>query len=165
MTRGSAYLMDPHPLTWVRIDHTRDLGGEEKRTMRESSAARDAWLRFCEGVSKGRVEQFDDIVSQEAKLVIGTAPGEMVTERDRMKFGFETEGVTLVSRHAQGYEEGSLGWVVDEPRFGFPDGSAFDCRVTAVVRKERDTWRLVHAHFSVGVPDDEVVALQDKWSR
>lgn len=132
--------------------------------MRESSGVREAWLRFCEGVSRGQVDQFDDIVSQEATLIIGTAPGEMVTDRESMRFGFETEGVTLESRSAQGYEEGSLGWVVDEPRFGLPDGSAFSCRVTAVARKEAETWRLVHAHFSVGVPDEEVVELQERWA-
>jgi hypothetical protein len=133
--------------------------------MQESTAVASAWLRFCEGVSNGAVEQFDDIVSQQANLVIGTAPGEMITERDRMRFGFETEGVTLGSRSARGYEEGSLGWVVDEPTFGFPDGTSFDCRVTAIARKEGELWKLVHAHFSVGVPDEEVVALQRKWPR
>ena len=88
----------------------------------------------------------------------------MVTDRAAMRFGFETEGVTVESRSPRGFEEGSLGWVVDEPRFGFPDRSAFDCRVTAILRREGETWRLVHAHFSVGVPDDEVVELQKKWS-
>jgi SnoaL-like domain len=132
--------------------------------MQESPAVTEAWLRFCDGVSKSLVDQFDDIVSQEANIIIGTAPGEMVTDRAAMRFGFETEGVTLESRSARGYEEGSLGWVVDEPRFGFPNGSAFDCRVTAVAREEAQTWRLVHAHFSVGVPDEEVVELQRKWS-
>jgi hypothetical protein len=81
-----------------------------------------------------------------------------------MRFGFETEGVTLESRSARGFQEGTLGWVVDEPRFGLPDGSAFDCRVTAIVRREGATWKLVHAHFSVGVPDAEVVELQRRWS-
>jgi len=138
---------------------------KEEELMHESPAVTQAWVRFCEGVSKGQVERFDDIVSEEAKVVIGTAPGEMVTDRGAMRFGFETEGVTLESRSARGYEEGSLGWVVDEPKFGFPDGSAFECRVTAVVRKEGETWRLVHAHFSVGVPDEEVVDLQKKWSQ
>ena len=133
--------------------------------MHESSAVAEAWLRFCEGVSEGQIERFDEIVSPEARIIIGTAPGEMVTDRQAMRFGFETEGVTLESRAARGYAEGSMGWVVDEPRFGFPDGSAFDCRVTAVVRKEQETWRLVHAHFSVGVPDDEVVGLQQRWSQ
>ncbi len=132
--------------------------------MEESRAVTDGWRRFCDGVSQGRVEEFDDIVSSEAKVIIGTAPGETVTDRDAMRFGFETEGVSLESRAARGYEEGSLGWVVDEPKFGFPDGSEFDCRVTAIMRKEGDVWRLVHAHFSVGVPDEEVVELQKRWS-
>jgi ketosteroid isomerase-like protein len=132
--------------------------------MVESPAAVRAWLRFCEGVSNGRVDEFDDIVSKDAKLIIGTAPGENVSDRAAMRYGFESEGVTLESRSAQGWEEGSLAWVVDEPRFGFPDGSAMDCRVTAVFRAEAGTWRLVHAHFSIGVPDDEVVELQRRWA-
>lgn len=132
--------------------------------MEDSAAVMQAWLRFCDGVSQGRVKDFDDIVSAEAKLIIGTAPGENVSDRERMRFGFETEGVTLESRSARGFEEGALGWVVDEPRFGFPDGSGMDCRVTAVLRNETGTWRLVHAHFSVGVPDDEVVELQRRWA-
>jgi hypothetical protein len=32
--------------------------------MRESSSAAQAWVRFCEGVSEGKVDQFDEIVSQ-----------------------------------------------------------------------------------------------------
>ena len=133
--------------------------------MRESTKVRDAWLRFCYGVSQGKVEEFDDIVSQQATSVIGTAPGEMVTTREQMRFGFETEGVTLEPKNVQGYKEGSLGWIVDEPRFGFPDGSGMDCRVTAVLRQEdNNTWRIVHAHFSVGVPDEEVAELQARWA-
>jgi hypothetical protein len=120
---------------------------------------------FCEGVSNKRVDEFYDIVSAEANLVIGTTPGENVTDRSAMRFGFEAEGITIRSREAHRYEEGSLGWVVDQPRFGFPDGSGMDCRVTAILRNENGTWRLVHAHFSVGVPDDEVATLQERWSR
>jgi hypothetical protein len=66
--------------------------------MRESAAVAEAWRRFCEGVSNKRVDQFDDIVSEEAKLIIGTAPDENVSDREGMRFGFETEGVTLRSR-------------------------------------------------------------------
>lgn len=131
--------------------------------MDESSAVRDAWFGFCDGVTSGAVDRFDDLVSSDAKSIVGTAPGELVTDRAGMRFGFETEGVTLESRSARGYEEGTLGWVVDEPRFGFPDGSGMDCRVTAILRNEDGAWRLVHAHFSVGVPDEEVVALQERW--
>jgi hypothetical protein len=58
-----------------------------------------------------------------------------------------------------GYEEGSLGWVVDQPAFVFPDGSAMQTRCTAVMRQEEGRWKLVHMHLSVGVPDEEVVEL------
>lgn len=65
--------------------------------MQESVEVKEAWVRFCDGVSNGKVEEFDDIVSQEANLIIGTGPGEMATTREQMRFGFETEGVTVES--------------------------------------------------------------------
>jgi hypothetical protein len=84
-----------------------------------------------------------------ATLVIGTAPGEWVTERARLRFGFEAVGVRIEPGEPVGYEEGALGWVVDQPTFYFPDGSSR---------------RLVHMHVSVGVPDEEVAELQQRWS-
>jgi ketosteroid isomerase-like protein len=57
-----------------------------------------------------------------------------------------------------------MGWAVDDPTFISPDGSAFQGRLTFVMRQEDRRWKLVHAHFSVGVPDDEVVELQRRWS-
>ena len=130
--------------------------------MKQSEAVRNAFLRFCDRLSAGDVAAFDDLVSQEAKLVVGTAPGELVEDRSRMRYGFEAEGVRLEPSDPVGYEEGTLGWLFDQPRFVFPDDSAMQTRVTAVMRHEDGTWRIVHAHFSVGVPDEEVVALQQR---
>ena len=123
-------------------------------------------LRFCERLSAGDVASFDELVSPDpAALVIGTAPGEWVTERDRMRFGFEAEGLRLEAKDPVGYEEGSLGWVVDQPAFVFPDGSAMQTRLTAVMHQEEDgRWKLVHMHVSVGVPDEQVVDLQRRWA-
>ena len=134
--------------------------------MRHSEGVRQAWLRFCERLSAGDVASFDELVSQEeAALIIGTAPGEWVSERERMRFGFETEGLRLEANEPVGYEEGSLGWVVDQPAFVFPDGSLMQSRLTAVMRQEEeDRWKLVHMHLSVGVPDEQVVELQQRWS-
>jgi hypothetical protein len=79
--------------------------------MQQSAEVRDAMLRFYDRLSASDVASFDQLVSQEpATLVIGTAPGEWVTERDRMRFGFETEGVPIQAGEPAGYEEGSLGW-------------------------------------------------------
>jgi SnoaL-like domain len=132
--------------------------------MRQSEEVKDAMLRFCERLSAGDVASFDELVSQEAALIIGTSPGEWVTERDRMRFGFEAEGVRLEAKDPVGYEEGSLGWVVDQPAFVFPDGSVMQTRLTAVMRREEGRWKLVHMHLSVGVPDEQVIDLQQRWS-
>jgi SnoaL-like domain len=133
--------------------------------MEESVAVRDAWLEFCDRLSAGDVDSFDRLVSSDpATVVIGTAPGEWVRERDRLRYGFEAEGLTLRSRNAIAYEAGALGWLTDETDFLFPDGSGMDCRLTAVFGREDDRWKLLHMHASVGVPDEEVVALQRSWA-
>jgi len=132
--------------------------------MLESFAVRDAILGFYEGVSTKAIERFDDIVSSDpATVVIGTAPGEIIRDRKGLRFGFETEGITIEGDNPIGYEEGSMGWGIDEPRFVFPDGSGMRTRLSAVLRREDDRWKVVHMHFSAGVPDEEVVALQEQW--
>ena len=133
--------------------------------MEASTAVSEAILDFYRGVTNKEIARFDEIVSSDhATLVIGTAPGEWVTERPRLRFGFETEGITLrAGPRPTGYREGTLGWFVDEPWFGFPGGGGMRTRLTAIVREEAGRWKVVHLHFSVGVPDDEVQELQARW--
>jgi ketosteroid isomerase-like protein len=132
--------------------------------MQPSEEVRDAMLYFYDRLSAGDVARFDELVAPDAALIIGTAPGEWVTERERMRFGFEAEGLRLVTGgSAIAYEEGSMGWVADQPAFYFPDGSAMRTRLTAVLRRESGRWALVHMHVSVGVPDEEVLELQRRW--
>jgi hypothetical protein len=133
--------------------------------MDESSAVRDAVLGFYEGVSTKAVARFENLVSASpATLAIGTAPGEWVTERAKLRFGFEAEGLTLEpGPRPTGYREGSMGWFVDEPYYRFPGGGGMRTRLTAVVREEAGHWKIVHLHVSVGVPDEEVQALQARW--
>jgi hypothetical protein len=133
--------------------------------MERSDEVRDAVLDFYRGVSNKEVERFDDIVSgHEATLVIGTAPGEWVTERPGLRFGFEAEGLRVEpGLNPTGWAEGTLGWLTDEPRFILPSGDAWRTRLTAVVRHEDDRWKVVHMHWSIGVPDEETTALQARW--
>lgn len=69
----------------------------------------------------------------------------------------EMAGTRLEGADPRAYEEGSLGWAVDEPRFVFPDGSRLPARLTGVLRREDGDWKVVHPHFSVGVPDEEAI--------
>jgi ketosteroid isomerase-like protein len=131
--------------------------------MEQASDLTQTWQRFCDRLSAGDVDSFDDLVSREATVVIGTAPEEWVDDRDRMRFGFETEGVKLTPVNPIAWAEGSMGFVLDRPEFTLPDGSRLDTRVTTVLRLEDGVWRVVHSHFSVGVPDEEVAGLQAAW--
>jgi SnoaL-like domain len=130
--------------------------------MEESAAVREGIQEFFARLSAGDMAGFDDVVSSHpATLVIGTAPGEWVTERDRLKFGFEAEGYRGDPDDPTAYEEGDLGWVVDNPTFHFGPVDV-NARLTAILRREGDRWKLVHMHVSVGVPDEEVLELRER---
>ena len=85
--------------------------------MKASDEVRGAMLKFYERISAKDVASFDRLVSDHpATLVIGTAPGEWVTERDRLRYGFEAEGLAIeAGGRPAGYQQGELGWFVDEP--------------------------------------------------
>jgi len=132
--------------------------------MHESISVRDAMLRFYDRLTAGDVAAFESLVSDHpATVVMGTAPGERVTEPERLRFGFEAEGVGMTAGPLVAFEEGTLGWVLDEPVMSYPDGSRIAVRLTAVLLKENPGWRIVHMHVSVAVPDAEVADLQQRW--
>lgn len=133
--------------------------------MQQSEGVRQGMLDFYDRLSVGDVASFADVVSSDpATLVIGTAPGEFVRDRDRLKAGFEAEGTRIDGGDPVAYEDGELGWLTDEPTFHFPGDVSLKARVTAVLHKEDERWKLLHMHVSVGVPDGEVVDLQKRWS-
>jgi SnoaL-like domain len=140
--------------------------------MRRSAEVTDTLLRFYEMFSAPDLEGLAQIITQEADqsvLVIGTDPGDWAEGRERWIAAREAlthamEGVRLeAGEEPQGYEEGSMGWVADRPTAVLPEGT-ISTRLTGVVRQEKREWRLVHIHLSVGVPDEEVVELQKRWS-
>ena len=134
--------------------------------MKSSDAVRSTMIRFYERLTASDIERFDPLVSDDpATLVIGTAPGEWVNDRAGLRFGFETEGVGITaSPDSAGFEERPVEWFVDQPTMSYPDGSTIQTRLTAVLHRAQGAWRLIHMHVSVGVPDDEVVTLQRRWS-
>ncbi len=94
--------------------------------------------------------------------VIGSAPGEGHDNRDDWvatytKFIVES-GLRLEGGDSpRGWVEGTAGFVNDEPRFVLPDGSFLPTRLTGVLRHEDGEWKVVHIHFSVGMPDEDAV--------
>lgn len=132
--------------------------------MEESAGVRGGMLAFYERFSSGDPEAFAaGIADVPGVSVIGSGPDEGHTERSdwistyaAMMAG-EMKGTRLEGQDPRGWAEGSLGFAVDKAAFVLTDGSRLPTRLTGVLREDGDEWKVVHLHFSVGVPDEEAV--------
>jgi len=133
--------------------------------MQQSADVREAMLRFYQRFSAGDVASFaQGITSSDEALVIGTGPQEWLDGRATWIAGYQEQitaipGIRMEAGDPRGYAEGTLGWAADRPTFVLPDDTAIPARVTAVLRLEDGAWKLVNAHFSIGVPDEVLMEI------
>lgn len=132
--------------------------------MQHSEGVREAIVRCYEVFSSGDIEASTRLLTQEEEVAlgIGTDPDEWAdtrTEFTALLKGWMTEPRVVIrleaSEELRCFEEGSVGWVVDRPTFVLADGGRVSTRMTAVMRQEEGEWKLVHAHWSVGVSNQE----------
>ena len=122
-------------------------------------------LRFYQRFSAGDVASFaQGITSSNDALIIGTGPQEWLDGRATWIAGYQEQitaipGIRMEAGDPHGYAEGTLGWVADRPTFVLPDGTTIPARMTAVLRLEDGAWKLVNAHFSIGVPDEVLMEI------
>ncbi len=131
--------------------------------MQESTAVRDALLDFYTKRTIGDAASFDQLVSSETTAFIGSAPGEWFVDRERLRLGFAWAVRLEAGSNPQGWAEGSVGLAADEPTMTIPDGTVIRTRLTMFYRLEDGAWKVFGYHFSAGVPDEEVQALQERW--
>jgi hypothetical protein len=134
--------------------------------MVDCAGIREGMLAFYARFSAGDAEAFAaGIADTPGTSVIGSAPGEghdnradwVATYAEMCKPGGPMAGIKLVGENPRGWAEGSVGFGVDNAAFVLPDGSRLPARLTAVLREEDGIWKVVHLHFSVGVPDEDAV--------
>ena len=106
-------------------------------------------------------DELDALVSYSpAVSMIGTDPGGGADTRDgwleflRESYG---SGRRLEGERPQGWSAGDVGFAFDRPTLLLDDGGRVVTRLTAIFHREGGRWKLVHAHFSVGVPTEQVV--------
>jgi ketosteroid isomerase-like protein len=134
--------------------------------MQQSAEIRAAYVRMCEAVARGDAGTIERITSRaEGALMIGTDPNEWWPGYERIvqvwKDQIEAMGgsMPMVVGDPQAYQEGTMGWVADQPRFRLPSGEA-PFRMTCVFRQEDGEWKVVHAHASIGVPNEEAIGSE-----
>jgi adenylate cyclase len=145
----------------------RERGG----TMEQSDELRDLTLRFYEAVNTGDVSFVErHVTRQEGAVFFGTDPNEwwegygafveaIRSQEEAREAGGLQEmggGPQIEPGQIQAYREGSVGWVIDRESFRLPDGTEIPSRNTAVFHKEDGEWKLVHAHASIGVRNEEM---------
>lgn len=129
--------------------------------MKKSSELIKPLLSFYEAYTKGDIPFILDLFSRaDGALVIGTDPGEWwagcSTIRRVVKAQMEEAGgVAFVPSDPQAYCEGTVGWVADRATFKLPDGTERPVRITAVLHRENDEWKIVQFHGSFGIPNEE----------
>jgi hypothetical protein len=133
-------------------------------SMTPSSEILETMLELYRHMLAGESDAANALISTDpATLLIGSA-GEWVDDQSVMRgtYQVDTEGL-IVGDHPVAYANGDVGWFADQPSWRFADGSEAQMRMTAVLQREADGWRMVHSHLSIGVPDNECVMLQRRW--
>jgi hypothetical protein len=132
----------------------------------QSSDVRDALLRFYEAFSSGEAGTFAEVIATGVGVsVIGTEPGQGAGDRETWLDTYTTQiaplGVEIRAGDPIGFAEGDVGFATDTPTAFLPDRSYVPLRATAVFHLEGGAWKLIHLHFSVGVPDEDVIQPPD----
>jgi hypothetical protein len=100
---------------------------------------------------------------QEGVVLIGTDPREWLTDFESIENYFKNrtpggEENTLVKPgQLIVMVEGSLAWVLDNPRAVLPNGFEIPLRATTVLHREEDSWKIMQHHISAAIPDHEII--------
>jgi hypothetical protein len=133
-------------------------------SMSPSVEIRETMLEFYRRMLAGESDGANELISKDPALVFIGSAGEWVDDQATLRSGTQVPNEGLeVGPNPVGYANGDVGWFADRPSWLFADGSRAEMRMSAVLQREEPGWRIVHAHISVAVPDDECVMLQRRW--
>lgn len=119
-------------------------------------------MRDMRDMAAKNVQGILDSCSREpGVLFIGTAPGEWMENvadfekviRPAIEGG---SGKMPADLQIQTGQEGTMGWAAYHYSVPLPDGRAVVLRASEVWHLEGGTWKCVHSHLSVAVPDELV---------
>jgi hypothetical protein len=132
--------------------------------MSPSAEIRDTVLEFYRRMLAGEADAANDLISRDPAMIFIGSAGEWVDDQAALRSGKLDPGEGVeAGPDPKAYANGDVGWFADQPTWVFADGTKAEMRMTAVLQHEPEGWRIVHAHLSVSVPDNECVVLQRRW--
>jgi hypothetical protein len=129
-----------------------------------SDEVRDLSIQLYRAIEAGDTEFLDRHVSRRAEAVfVGTDPDEWWEDADALLQAVKAQAAAtsgplkVIPGRARAYREGNVGWMIDNgPTFELSDGNRVLARSTLIFIREDSQWRLVHAHNSIGVLNEDV---------
>lgn len=131
--------------------------------MEQSTELQELYLRICDALSRGDYSFFERCFSKkDGVLAIGTDPTEWWTGYATITRVFKTQlketgGFQILADTPQAYRVGSIGWVAGQPTLKLPDDTEMPVRLTAVLQKEQNDWKIVQWHFSIGISNEDSI--------
>ena len=122
--------------------------------MEPSASIVEAMLEFYRERSVANASAFDDLIAAADVVFLGTAGHEWFEDRERMRMAFGFEGVRFTpGPNPRAWSEGDVGFFIDTPTMEIAEGR-IRVRTTVVMHREAGRWKVIHAHYSVGIPDE-----------
>jgi hypothetical protein len=127
--------------------------------MQPSPELRELMLCYYDASASSDADFLDQLIARVPEgLIIGTDDEEWwpdgASAAEIWTSAWRRRGSSpIVDANPQAYAEGDFGWVVDHPAWQQPGKPARSFRLTAIFNRIEGEWKLVHAHFSFGVPN------------
>jgi hypothetical protein len=122
----------------------------------------DLLQRYYAASAQGDAAFLDQLIARDpAALVVGTDAAEWWRGGEQIVATWsaawrERGGLPVQGSRPEAYRAGDVGWVADQALWRLPNGRAIPFRLTAVFHREGQAWRMIQAHFSVGVPNERL---------
>jgi SnoaL-like protein len=118
--------------------------------------------RYYAASAQGDTQFLDRLIARHpGTLVIGSDPAEWWRGGDQIVQTWTSAwqqrgGLPVEASQPEAFRVGDVGWVADRAVWRLPDQRIIPFRLTAVFYRADQEWRLVQAHFSVGVPNETI---------
>ncbi len=123
------------------------------------------WYRRIEAGEMVRAAE-DIFSGEQGFLAIGTDAEEWMDDRQALIQAYaDTSRLgppEIDVRSIEAYREGSVAWVADRVVMKRPGGVEKLMRHTFVLHEEGGRWKVVHAHYSFGIPEEGAAAAASR---
>jgi hypothetical protein len=130
--------------------------------MQSSPTLKDLTFQLFDAAMAGDTAFIDDIYSrQRGTLQIGTDPAEWWEGREtiirvwREQVAAMGGSMPVVAEDIDAWQEGDVGWVAVQGAIRVPGQVDTPLRFTAVYHKDGGEWKVVQAHASIGVRNED----------